>query len=70
MTLKERDNLPSSKRRQLVNTFYNNMSDELKETIAQEFHHNFAWRGKGYQDGYWYELLLKHCKLKKMMARL
>ncbi len=67
MTIKDWNNLPGGKRRQIVNIFYWNMSDEFRSDIAKEFHHNFNWKGeKGtYQDGNWYEIMLRHCKIDK-----
>ena len=67
MTLKEWNNLPQSKKNHIVNVFYWNMGESFKKDIAQEFHHNFNWAGINgtAQEGRWYELMLKNCKINK-----
>lgn len=65
MTIKEWNNLEPRKRRQIVNTFFWNMSSEFRADMAKEFHHNFNWKGEpnNYQEGMWYKMLLQHLKL-------
>jgi len=67
MTLKDWNNLSIWKRRSIVNVFFWNMSEEFKRDIAQEFHHNFNWPGEEgtNQEGRWYEIMLKNCKMDK-----
>ena len=67
MTLKEWNSLPHNKRRQIVNTYYHNMSEDFRADMAKEFHHNFDWDGEpdNHQTGGWYKWMLKSCKFDK-----
>ena len=67
MTLKEWNSLSHNKRRQIVNTYYHNMSEDFRADMAREFHHNFNWDGENgnHQTGDWYKLMLSACKLDK-----
>ena len=67
MTIKEWNNLPHSKRRQIVRIFYWNMNEDFKNDMAGQFHHNFNWEGEpnNNQTGDWYKLMLKCCTITK-----
>lgn len=67
MTLKDWNALPHSKKRRIVNAVFWNMSEEFRNDIAEEFHHNFDWAKEDgtYQEGRWYKLMLSLCHKQK-----
>lgn len=60
LPLKIYNNLPYDIRKQIVNIVFNNMGNDFKNSMCQEFHHNF-----NYERGHWYKMLLSCCTYNK-----